>query len=185
MRNWVKGLGVTLLVSAVACSSSGGGGSVTGVAGNKTLMTLSSADAMQLCTDTGKYVGNNLSTADLCKLTAILAAGFSGATTDADLQAACTTAFNSCTTSSAGGDGGATQCTIDTSSCNATVTVSQFSACITDDVSATKATLNALPSCSAVTIAGLNSDAGTGSSNPPASCATLMSACPGLALPGL
>ena len=39
MRNWVKGLGVTLLVSAVACSSSSGGGSVTRVAGNKMLMT--------------------------------------------------------------------------------------------------------------------------------------------------
>jgi len=56
MRIWVKGLGVTLLVSAVACSSgSGGGGSVTSVPGNTSLATLTPAQATQICTDSTAY----------------------------------------------------------------------------------------------------------------------------------
>jgi hypothetical protein len=190
MRIWVKGLGVTLLVSAVACgSSSGGGGSVTSVPGNTGLATLTPAQATQLCTDTGAYLARNITKADACKLagftTTVLAFAFDSTLTDTQLQATCTMAVDSCNSSAADG-GTTTTCSIgDTSTCAATATVSQYSTCVTDAVAGEKATFAAIPACSSLTAALLSADGGTGgTTGQPASCATLMSACPNITVPG-
>jgi hypothetical protein len=188
MRNWVKGLGVTLLVSAVACSSSGGGGSVTSVPGSKSLATLTPADTAQICTDTSAYVTRNVSKSDLCKLAGLFAAPFvlvgNPNATDADVQTACSDAVTSCNSSSADGGSTATCSVGDTSTCNATATVDEYSKCVTDTTSALKGTLNAIPACSSLTVASLSADGGTGgTSTPPASCVTLMNDCPDISPP--
>jgi hypothetical protein len=192
MRIWVKGLGVTLLVSAVACSSSGGGGgSVTSIPGSTALNTLTPAQATQLCTDTSAYVSRSITKSDACKLagftTAALSAALGAVTTDQQAQAACQAAVDSCNNSSS--DAGTTgTCSIgDTSTCVATATVSEYSTCISDDVTAVKGSFASIPACSALTIASLTSaDAGTGgTTTTPASCTKLSTDCPGLTIPGL
>jgi hypothetical protein len=191
MRNWVKGLGVTLLVSAVACSSSSGGGSVTSIPGSTGLATLTPAQATQLCTDSTSYVSRSISKSDTCKLlgftAAAIAVGFGAATTDQAVQQTCQASVDQCNNSSP--DGGTTgTCSIgDTSTCAATATVSEYSTCISDDVTAVKGSLSSIPACSALTIASLTAtDGGTGgTTTTPASCTKLMTDCPNLTIPGL
>ena len=191
MRIWVKGLGVTLLVSAVACSSgSGGGGSVTSVPGNTSLATLTPAQATQICTDSTAYASRSISKSDACKLvgfiTVATGVAFGSVTTDQMAQTTCQAAVDSCNNSSS--DAGATgNCSIgDTSTCAATATVSEYSTCITDSVNATKSSLASIPACSSITLASLRADGGTGgTTTTPASCTKLTTDCPGLTIPGL
>ena len=162
---------------------------MTSVPGSKSLATLTPADLTQICTDTGAYYSRNVTKADACKIAGFTAAAlvfaFNSAATDTDLQTACSDAVTSCNSSSADG-GTTTTCSVgDTSTCAATATVDEYSKCVTDAVAAQKASFAAIPACSSITVASLSTDGGTGTtSNPPASCAMLMTDCPGVTVPG-
>jgi hypothetical protein len=176
------------LVSVVACGSSSGTGGVTSVAGNKSLATISPADATQLCIDSINYASRNIPKSDLCKRVGYAAAAQAfalqpGTATDTVVQMVCTTAVNQC--NSASSDAGAGGCNIGTtSSCAATATVDEYSKCVSDTVATLKAGLQSFPACSEITVASLAAsvDGGAGTP-PPASCTKLMSDCPNISLP--
>jgi len=185
MRGWVR---MTFLVSIAGCGSNGGSGAVTSLPGSKTLATLSTADATQLCGDSVTYLIRNVSVAELCKRTGYDAAVFAletgAATTDAQIQMVCMTAVNQCP--SPVPDGGAGTCSLgDTSSCATTATVDEYSLCISDATATLKAALPSFPTCSALTVASVaatQTDGGSGTATPP-SCTKLMTDCPNISLP--
>jgi hypothetical protein len=175
---------VIALVGPVAgCGSSGSSG-VTSVPGTKTLKDLTPAELATLCSDSASYFRTHVT--GTCKLagffTAALAAEFDTTMTDAQLQALCNQSVASCN-SGAGADAGASSQTCEAPPATCTATVSEYSACVTDDATAINSAFGSIPACSSLTRASLNAstaDAGSGStSTPPASCTTLETKCPG------
>ncbi|HEX3901548.1 MAG TPA: hypothetical protein VH853_01790 [Polyangia bacterium] len=185
--------GVVLIAAMIGCGSSGGGSGGTGTGGTNgagggggtgtfstsvpsgsKLSSLSSAQATQLCNDINSF-GQKTLAPDDCKLTAVLAAAFTAGGTDAQLQAACTSAYNACL---AGGDGGVTT----TGSCDPTMLTSGSASCtatvgdVTTCANAEVAVFNTIPSCSTLTAASLNAlsaDGGLSSTAEPTSCMAL------------
>ncbi len=162
---------------------SAGGTSVTSVSSTKAVnkSALSAAEATQLCNDTYAYFGTAITRANGCKWRGLSYASSSSAPSEAVLQQNCTNQESACLS----GDGGAFTnpgCNDLPASC--TATVAQYSACIKDEATAFTQTVTGLPSCSTLTSAGTSAvfDAQTGGS-PPASCASLMTACPALYYP--
>jgi hypothetical protein len=148
-----------------AGGSSGSGPFTTSVPGSTPLTGLSGGQQTQLCKDFTSYADSTLAPA-LCKFDGVLFAAFSGATTDADLQAACTTGYNSCLAA----DGGATvTCNPNAAPSTCTATVSDLTTCL----DAEAVSVQQFPSCSSVTaatVATLFADGGT-TSMEPAVCA--------------
>jgi len=180
MLNWVKGLGVTLLVSGIiGCGGSdGGGGSVTSLPASTKLMTLTPTQKTQLCTDVSAYVSRNVSDADACELTGLLAGllavGLDPNSTDAQVQDACTQAVTACNSTPSTGE-----CTIgDTATCSADATIADFNTCTTDNVTAVKSLIATLPACSALTKAWLEANAAMLAGLDSASCTALDAKCP-------
>ena len=185
MRNRavVMASALVAIFTVVGCGGgSGGGGSVTSVSGSKPLGTLTSSEQTKLCNDTGAYIGRSLSKADTCRLAAFVLAALSGASTDAELRTACSMAESQC--NSAPSSGGTTG-TCDPIPASCTATVDQYSACVSAEVTATKQSLQSIPSCSTITLADLTSG-GTGGDNapPPQACVDFTAACPGYTVPG-
>jgi hypothetical protein len=158
---------------------SGGGTFTTSVSSSTKLTGLSSAQATQLCNDVNHYSQTTLAPST-CKLSGILGAftlliGNSSAT-NAQLQAACTSAYNACLS----GDGGTVTGTCDptaimSSPSTCTATVGDVSTCLNAEGSEVVQIYATIPSCSEVTAANITStfaDAGTGPTDP-ASCMTL------------
>jgi len=190
--------GLVLVAAMIGCGSSGSGSATGGTngsggskgtggtngtgggSGNGTFSTsvpsttklnnLSSGQATQLCSDFTSYATSTL-TPDFCRESGLLGALLGGGTTDAQLQAACTAAYNNCLAS----DGGATTTMCDptmlasnSGSSTCTATVGDLTSCLNDST----APLRALPTCSTLTaasLAALSMDGG--SSTTPASCA--------------
>ncbi len=159
--------------------STGAGAFTTTVGSDTKLDTLSSSQAMQLCSDFNTYA---LKLAvDSCKLFGLVGASFSGATSDADLQAACTASYDSCLTS----DGGTSNCdptTVMSSPTTCTATVGDLSSCL----DATAALYAQIPSCGDLTAASLGAQSGgdAGIASSPPSCAPFEAAgaCAGLSM---
>jgi hypothetical protein len=186
MRSRILGLGRLVTIAAlVGCGSGGGGGTfTTSVPAGTKLTSLTSAQATQLCTDLGSYEQKGLST-DLCKFIGIEAALAvealsSQQPTNADLQTACTQAYDGCLSPDGGTSSsscGPSTFTAEPSTC--TATVGDLQACASDETTQYNQVFGALPSCSALTTANLTSalasvsgDGGSGPP-PPASCAKL------------
>jgi hypothetical protein len=149
----------------------GGGGAFTTSVGSGTKLSgLSSSQATQLCNDFNSYLHKTLASDYGCKLAGLFGAAFAkdSANSDADLQGACTTAYNSCLTT----DGGVptSDCTtanLMSNSAACAATVGNLTTCLDDQ----GAEYNQLPSCSQLTIAGLAAILGdAGSPAGPASC---------------
>src|SRR5450432_171030 len=189
MLSRILGFGSVVTVAALMGCGGGGGGAggttfTTSVPAGTKLTALTPAQAMQLCNDFSAYGTKALAAENtgLCKLSGLLAAAFSGGTTDAGLQAACTQGYNSCL----GADGGVTT----TSSCDSTTfsgepstcqaTVGDLQKCTSDETAATNQIYGSLPSCSTLTAAtlasALSADAGAGPAEP-ASCAQFDATC--------
>ena len=166
---------------ASGTGGSTGGDSVTSVSATKAINALSATEATQLCNDTYAYFGNAITRANGCKWRGLSYAASSSAPTQAVLQQNCTNQENACLS----GDAGAfTNPGCNELPSNCTATVAQYAACIKDEATAFTQTLTGLPACSALTSAGTSAifDAQTGGT-PPASCASLMTACAALYYP--
>jgi hypothetical protein len=188
IRNGVGVVGMSLVISLVVSPIAGCGGSssggVTSVPGTKTLKDLTPAELATLCSDSANYFRTHVTST--CKLAgftvAALAAGFNPTITDAQLQALCNQGVASCN-SGGGADAGSSSQTCDPPPATCTATVSEYSACLTDDAAAINSAFGSIPSCSSLTRASLtasSADAGTGpTATTPASCTTLETKCPG------
>jgi hypothetical protein len=144
-----------------AGNTSGGGPITTSVPSGTLLTGLSGAQQTQLCNDLRPFT-DTLAMAG-CKVTALVF-GSLGATTDAELQAACATLYASCLAS----DGGTTTCDPSATPSTCTATVGDLITC----ANAESAAAAQIPSCSSATlasVAALASDGGT--STGPAVCA--------------
>jgi hypothetical protein len=179
---------ITLALILSACGSDGGSGSATfttSVPSATPLNMLSSSQLQTLCNDLKSFAMSSSVYADAkdagCRLAGMIAAALSGKTTDSDLQAACTTAYNQC--KSAPVDSGTMTdtglaCTAAPPTC--TATVGEVTTCLNDEFSQLGQLLKSIPSCSQLTKAYLNGDAGIvgGSNEAPASCKSLEAKCP-------
>jgi hypothetical protein len=182
-------LSVLALGALAAC----GGGSSTSSAGSFSttvpattpLGQLSSAQLTTLCSDLNRYgmtlASNPTFKQGQCKLAGITAAAFAAglgaATTDAQLQMACSMTYTQCLNAPPQTTTGGSCTTAPAASC--TATVAQYTACLNDSVTVGEAALAMLPACNTITAASLSSSTGgTGGGNPPASCTTFSAACP-------
>jgi hypothetical protein len=151
-------------------SGGGGGTFTTSVPASTPLTGLSGPQATQLCNDFRTYSETTLAPA-LCKINGALFAALSGGSTDAQVQADCTTEYQSCLTA----DGGRTvTCDLSATPSTCTATVGDFTTCL--NVSFTWA--QQFPSCSTLTAAMLASLLADGGSSPsgalPAVCTQFM-----------
>jgi hypothetical protein len=162
-------------------SGGSGGSSVTSVNGAQPLATLSQAQMSQLCADISTYTARNISPDDNCKiggLSGAVVAQNDGQMADSQLQAACSEVTGDCTSKPA--DAGAGSCDLgNLTTCAATATVSQFSACFADIIAAVKQFAGTIPACSALTAATVSTQGAdlTATVNQP-SCVQLEAACP-------
>ena len=161
--------------------TNGGGSFTTSVPSGTKLTGLTSGQATQLCTDFNNYSQNILAPA-LCTTLGILAAEFSGATSDADLQAACTAGYNSCLTSDGGTTSSCTASAVMTEPAACTATVGDLTTCLNSMGSGN----NQVPTCSTLTaasLAALNAaDAGSASSPPICAMFVTGGACTGVSM---
>ncbi|HVV52643.1 MAG TPA: hypothetical protein VHO06_23480 [Polyangia bacterium] len=159
-----------------------GGGFSTSVPGSTPLGGLSSGQATTLCNDIDAYFKTRIAP-DFCKEQALIGALTvqltNSSASDADLQAACTSAYTACLTGDGGITGGAAcnpaQVMGEPATCKATV--GDLSTCLNDDGTASDQAVSALPSCATLTAAqltaALGGDAGAPNATDPASCASL------------
>jgi hypothetical protein len=185
MRKGVGTISVVVVAMLVGCGggsgsggSGGGGGSSGGgkgggsgnsggtftasVPGGTPLTGLSGPQGTQLCNDFRTYAETTLAPG-LCRVEGLLLAELSGATTDATVQAACASGYQSCLTSDAGVT---VTCNLSATPSTCTATVGDFTACL----NAQSAAIQQFPSCSTLTAAMLASffaDGGSSSSAPP------------------
>jgi hypothetical protein len=202
MRHWVRALGTALSLSVlVACGGptngnppggpgSGGNGASGGSSGaggmpfdaSRKLMSLTPAEAIQVCGQMTSYEVQNISKLGLCRssgiTTAILAATIDSTSTDADLVTACNVAVDQCIGYPTDPN---VSCPLgDPSTCSPTPTVNDLMKCVMDDVDAVNAALLSLPACPSITRAWLNANGtNAGKVTTPASCTALAAECPG------
>jgi len=148
------------------------------LSGTKAVNALTAAEATQLCNDTYAYFGSAITKATTCKWKGLSYAASSSAPSQAILQQNCTSQETSCLP---------TDPWANNSGCNnlpatCTVTVAQYSTCISDEVAAFIQTVTGLPSCATLTSTAPIIEAETGGTPPP-SCASLADTCPDLTLP--
>ncbi len=164
----------------MGCSDGGGGGGdhfSTSVPPSTMLNALSASQQQELCGDAQRFVTGL--EPDVCKEGAVIAAALesTSATTDSQLQMACSTAYNQCV----GADSGATgSCDFSNFDSTCMATVGDLAACANDDVSVLDQQAAAFPSCSSLTRQNLPAaatDGGT-TTTTPASCTALMNKCP-------
>jgi hypothetical protein len=159
----------------------GSGNSVTTVSRTKAISALSAAEATQLCNDTYSYFDTAVPRATACKWNGLSRAASSSSHTQDQLQQGCALADNSCLQSDAGAF---TNPGCGDLPANCTATVAQYAACVTDEVTAFKQTVDGFPECNVVTLPDTSAifDALAGGT-PPASCTSLGDACPALVVP--
>ena len=160
-----------------------GGGSVTTLSDTKALNALTAADATQLCKDVYAYFGKTIPMATACKYKGLSYATSSSASTDTQFRQLCTDHESSCTQAQSGvGSADNPGCNDIPSTC--TVTVAQYSACISDEVIAFNKAVDGLPSCTASTSATISAVWEVMTPPTPASCdAITATKCPDLTLP--
>jgi hypothetical protein len=188
MRNGsriVAGLFVVGVFVSLNCGggSSGGGGAVTTVSSSKALNTLSASEKTQLCNDSGAYAGRAISKADICKFGVLFAVLLANPQTDAQARTICTSEYNQCLQAPASGSSSTVTC--DEIPANCTATVGQYSACLSDGITAVSQTFAAIPSCSTLTLSDLDQGGSSGSDGgtTSAACAAFEAACPGFTVP--
>jgi len=188
MRVMKRALATVILMAAglgLGCGGGGGGDGKfnPGVPGSTPLGGLTPAQVDTICHAERSFQAQPSIEMDSCRVTAFLTAAFGSLdpnATDADLQAACASTYDSCLQTAADAGAGAGG-TCDPPPANCTATVNEFAACINDQAAANHELAAALPACDAVTRAGLTeTDGGTGAvGTVPASCQTFASKCSG------
>jgi hypothetical protein len=172
--------------SASTGGQSGGGASgetsVTILGGTATLGSLTAVDATQLCKDTYAYFAKVIAMATACKYKGLSYATSSSAPSDAQFRQVCTDHESTCLQAGSGvGSVDNPGCSALPPTCVATVT--QYSACIRDEVAAFNQGMSGLPSCAAAASANISAVWEVMVPEPPASCQSLTDKCPALSLP--
>jgi hypothetical protein len=159
-----------------------GEGSVTTLSGTEALNALTAADATQLCKDTYAYFGKAIPMATACKYKGLSTATSSSASTDSQMQQICTDHETACTQAGSGvGSADNPGCSALPSTCTATVT--QYSACISDEVAIFIQGMSGLPSCATATSASISAVWEVMAPTSPDSCDSLANKCPELSPP--
>jgi hypothetical protein len=193
----IRTIGALLAATAalVGCSSGGSGASppaneagaaISSVPSGTKLSALTPTQATQLCSDLDAYV-EQASLDRACgqwglDQAAALAAK-TPASSDADLQAACTQGYNQCLSGDAGLTTGSPcdSSTVSQVPSSCTATVGQLETCTEDRQVASNQMVASRPSCASLTAAtlkaALSPDAGTGRFTDPASCTPFDSNC--------
>jgi hypothetical protein len=168
--------------STAGKASTGGGSGAeleTDLPGEKPVDSLTDDEIAGLCDEWEKLfsegaVGDSLKQLS-CSIGGVVAGLFSGAKSDAELQAACQAAVDDCVAAPAESSGA--ECK---PSGTCTATVAELQACAADSAAALVAAVEQVPGCDALTMDGL-SDLGTqprpGSENPE-SCRIAQEKCP-------
>ncbi|HVV51473.1 MAG TPA: hypothetical protein VHO06_17525 [Polyangia bacterium] len=154
-----------------------GGSAVTTLSNNKAINALTAAEGTQLCNNTYAYFGSAIPQATTCKWQGLAYAVQSSAPSDTVLQQQCTKQLNSCQQAA---DPWANNPGCNTLPADCTATVAQYSTCISDEATAFMQTVSGLPTCATVTMSSTSSITDAQLAAPPASCASLMDACPDL-----
>ncbi len=148
----ISGLSLAVAIISVGCGDGGGAGREsipTSVPGNKRLSDLTPAERGQYCADIGAWAMSGPFLTAGCDVDAWLAAYLQSvaepAATDADLRTTCAGIYAQCVA-----NGVTINCDTSTPS-TCTATVSEYDACVVEDVAA----LGELPGCSAVTRASV------------------------------
>ena len=172
---------------AGGATSASGGASTSTLPGDKLLNSLTDPEFAGLCQEfdadfaAGTPTGMALVEAD-CRIAGIFFAALSGGQTDAAVQAACKSGYDQCIAAPTQSD--PATCTKPGATC--TATVAEAEACFNDSLASIATLKDALPMCSALTVASLSD----GSSSPtsdemtPPSCVTYQAKCPDAQLPG-
>jgi hypothetical protein len=192
--SWITG---GIAAGSVAAGALGCGGSEAGqdatfktvIASERILGSLSSSEQALLCEELDGYASSLRASlgGDACKVSGLLeadvVAGGESAASDADLRAACTTAYDACTAALGTGDGGVAPPACDLSRLDATncgATVSDLIACIDDAEARFRALYGGLPGCGEVTRADVDAALTLDCRTLPPSCAALQAKCPSL-----
>jgi hypothetical protein len=158
----------------------------TGIAGTRTLDSLTASELKGLCDASAAFAKTIMTPEMTCHMGAIAFAGLSamsGTVTDTQLQQNCTMIYGMCV---AGGgspttaDAGASTCTSPTGTC--TATVAEYETCMNDSKTSLQQTMSAAPTCETLTVAWVRAnsgDAGSSASADPPSCQVVKSKCPG------
>jgi hypothetical protein len=177
------GSGTVQPVPAGSCTMSSGGTMVTNFCGSAAINTLTAAEAVQLCTETGAFVTAAISRPTGCKFRAIVAAVSTSAPTNEEMQAACAASEAACNDDpSVPGPGGETSCSQIPPTC--TATIEQYSTCMVDQAAVFEQQATALTSCSTLTFANLSTvyDVAPAANAAPG-CMALQTACPTFNVP--
>lgn len=169
--------------SASGCTKTEGGTEVTGFCGAASLNTLTEAEELQLCNDTGDYAAGAISRAAGCKYVAIVAAASNSSPTEAELQSACSARESACNQDdTVMRPGENTQCSRIPTTCSATV--EQYAACVMAASVVFEQSASALTSCSSLTFGNLTTvyEVPTAASDAPG-CMAIKAACPNFSLP--
>jgi hypothetical protein len=170
--------------------SSGGGGtsgssgsSVTTLSGTKALGALSTTEATQLCKDTYSYFNSSITQATACRWTGLSWAGSSSAPNQDTLRQFCTDHESTCLKGDASTSFASPGCDPLPSTC--TVTVADYSACITDHAADFTKTVTGLPTCSALKSSDTTTLSGIQAADLPKSCTAITDKCAAITLPDL
>jgi hypothetical protein len=154
-----------------------GGSSVTTLSGGKTLGSLTSSEATQLCNNTYSYFESTISQADLCKWQGLSYGVSSSAPSDTQLQQNCKSQETPCLSAQLG----TASCSSIPTSC--TATVAQYSTCMADQATAFSKAVDGLPGCATVTMPDLAGVWAYMTADMPASCTAVTDKCPTVDLP--
>ena len=187
---------LALTVGIAACTSSSPastGGSApdasaagafsTGIAGTRTLGSITDSEMPALCSATAAFRQTMASKEDFCRMTSVMFAGTAatmGPTTDAELRQSCNTLYSSCVSGPGTTDAGANGCLRPIGPC--TRTVADYETCMNDTKTVVRQLVSAVPSCDALTVAWVlasSGDAASSASVDPPSCQALDAECHG------
>jgi hypothetical protein len=164
----------------------------TGIAGTKTLGSLTDSEMQTLCAANAAFARTVMTPEMACRAGAIGFAGLSGMSptaTDAQIQQTCAMIYGMCMAGGPSGgapataDAGANTCAKPDATC--TATVAEYETCMNDSKTAMQQAMSSAPACEALTVAWVKAnsgDAGSSSVDPP-SCQAIKAKCPGWQAP--
>lgn len=167
-----------LIVFVAAC---GGSGFSTGVPPNKSLGSVTPAEAQQICSATASFVESK-ATATGCRVQAVLAGLASGKAQD-QARMICAQKESDCLKeAAAAAPNNANNCQPPPASCMATV--GEYETCLNDTAANYDKLVATLPTCDKLTVPPMFTPPTSGTIQAPPSCATLQSQCPLLSIGG-
>jgi len=164
-------------------ASGSSGGSVTTLSSTKALGTLSTTEATQLCNDAYAYFNKNITQATACRWTGLSWAGSSSAPNQDTLRQFCTDHESTCLKGDPAASFANPGCDPLPSTC--TMTVADYSTCITDHAADFTKQVTGLPTCAALKSSDTTVLSGIQAADLPKSCTAITDKCATITLPNL